>query len=224
MEARWRARGRSPRGGASGPGTAPPGPARSTATSPSGMPFASRSRTNARFASGACERMSVAMRRTSIPDCRAAAADAAPDRLDDLPPGQAPGPCGAAAPSGPRRSARCRAALSSTRSAAIRSSASASCISAIGRSNAASSSAWSVDLVRRRRARRACRRRSSAPRCRGSARCRARCRYGASRRGGGGARPSASRGRARGRCAGRGRSWRDGRWLRVRGEYRAISR
>ena len=48
------------------------GPARSTPTRPSGIPFASRSRTKARLASGSCERISVAISRASMPAACAA--------------------------------------------------------------------------------------------------------------------------------------------------------
>ena len=99
---------------------------------------------------------------------------------------------GAAGPSGSPRTGRSRPPSSRPARAVIRSSASASCISAIGRSNA-SRSCGLVDARHRRDQRRATSRSSrAARRPRGSGRGRGRSRRGASRRGGGGARPSAS--------------------------------
>ena len=127
----------------SGSGKRASWPARSTATRPAGIPCASRSRMNARFASGACDRSRVAIRRTSMP-WRAAAAEAPRATASTtFRPVSPRSTCS----SGAQRISAYRTlskALSSTRSAAVRSSASASCISAIGRSKASSSSAWSV--------------------------------------------------------------------------------
>src|SRR3954451_8946752 len=125
--------------GSIGSGNASSGPARSQPVTPCSRNWTA-TRARSAFAAGSCERSAVQINRTTVPvrkDASRAPAHTAPMPSTSARP---PETCSR----GPHRISTYRtpsAAFVSTSSAVIRSSASASCMSAIGRSKARSSSA-----------------------------------------------------------------------------------